>query len=153
MVSWHLCKQKQFDISKLLQIKRHGKLPLKVGVAIAFRECSTSRHLMKPKRKGKLENEDEDGMVEPRPRSRGRPEKFQLRDATPKKQRDFLGIFLKCRTPPTPLLGTPVSKKKSMVYFAFWVLWSIFGLHQNVHFLATLVALHFTPVSKSVSDS
>ena len=36
-----------------------------------------------------------------------------LGDATQKKQRDFLGIFPKCRTPPPPLLGTPVSKKTS----------------------------------------
>ena len=35
-----------------------------------------------------------------------------LRDAPNKKKRDYLGIFPKCRTPPPPLLGTPVSKKK-----------------------------------------
>ena len=46
----------------------------KVGVAIAFRVRSTSRHLKIPKGKGKLENED--GMEEPWPRNRGRPGKI-----------------------------------------------------------------------------
>ena len=43
-----------------------------------------------------------------------------IRDATPQKKRDFLGIFPKCRTPPLPPFWEPLfPKKKSMVYFAF----------------------------------
>ena len=41
-----------------------------------------------------------------------------VRSGPQNKKTHFLGIFPKCRTPPSPLLGTPVSKK-SMVYFAF----------------------------------
>ena len=44
-----------------------------------------------------------------------------VRDALKKKLRYYLGIFPKWRTPPPhpPLLGTPYSKKKIIVYFAF----------------------------------
>ena len=43
-----------------------------------------------------------------------------LRYALEKKLRYYLGIFPKRRTPPpSPLLGTPYSKKKFFVYFAF----------------------------------
>ena len=51
----------------------------------------------------------------------GKGSKTWLQLGTPPPQKwDFLGIFPKCRTPPPPpLLGTPVSKKKSGVYFAF----------------------------------
>ena len=58
------------------------------------------------------------------------------------KKINYLGILHKCRIPPSPLLGTPVSKT-NMVYFAFKVLWSIFGLHQNVHFLVTILTYTF----------
>ena len=34
-----------------------------------------------------------------------------LRNATPQKNTGFLGVFPKFQNPPSPLLGTPVSKK------------------------------------------
>ena len=54
----------------------------------------------------------------------------------PKKKRDFLGIFPKCRTPPPPppLLGTTVSKKKSMVYFWSSSKCSLFGNYSEIYF-------------------
>ena len=42
-----------------------------------------------------------------------------IRYALRKKLRYYLGIFPKGGTPPPPLLGTPYSKKKFIVYFAF----------------------------------
>ena len=46
--------------------------------------------------------------------------KATLRDATPQQKTGFFGNFSKIlEPPPSPLLGTPASKKNSMVYFAF----------------------------------
>ena len=42
-----------------------------------------------------------------------------FRDATPPKNWIFWEFFPNVGPPPPPLLGTPVSKKQSMVYFAF----------------------------------
>ena len=44
--------------------------------------------------------------------------KSNLRDA-PNKKNGIIWEFFSSVGPPPPLLGTPVSKKKSVVYFAF----------------------------------
>ena len=61
----------------------------------------------------------------------------------PKKKRDFLGIFPKCRTPPSPPFGNPCFPKKKCGLFCilghlehFWSSQkcSLFGNYSNIYF-------------------
>ena len=66
-----------------------------------------------------------------------------VRDAVKKKNGIFWEFFPSVGPPPPPLLGTPVSKKKSVVYFAFLGpkehFWpsqkcSLFGNYSDIYF-------------------
>ena len=55
-----------------------------------------------------------------------------------RKKRDYVGKIPRWRTPPTPSLGKPCYQTKSWVYFSFYNLSNIFGLHQKITILNKL---------------
>ena len=69
-----------------------------------------------------------------------------------RKKRDYVGKIPRVGAPPPPVWETPVIKKKSWVYFSFYNLSNIFGLHQKITILNKLnrhqeVGLGQTPPS------